>query len=69
MPMTFALIAPFAVAAAAFMLSLGFFLGTCWAAIHSGDDEPPLRDSDIRAGLPLRARDPRIDRFDYVEHG
>jgi hypothetical protein len=69
MPMTFALLALFAIAVAAFMLSLGFFLGTCWAAIHNGDDELPLRDSDIRAGLPLRARDLHIDRFEYVPDG
>jgi hypothetical protein len=65
--MTLALIAPFAIAIAAFMLSLGFFLGTCWAAIHS---ELTLRSvDDDRAGRPLRARDLYIDRFDYVEHG
>jgi predicted membrane metal-binding protein len=67
MPMTFALLAPFAIAVAAFMLSLGFFLGTCWAAIHNGDDEPPLRDSAIRAGRPLS--DMHIDRFEYVPDG
>jgi hypothetical protein len=67
--MTFALLAPFAIAVAAFMLSLGFFLGTCWAAIHS-DDESRVRTLDNdRAGRPLRARDLQIDRFDYVEHG
>jgi hypothetical protein len=49
--MTFALLAPFAIAVAAFMLSLGFFLGTCWAAIHS-DDESRLRSLDNdRSGL------------------
>jgi hypothetical protein len=65
--MTLALIAPFAVAVAAFMLSLGFFLGTCWAAIHS---ELTLRSVDNdRAGRPLRARDLHIDRFEYVPDG
>jgi hypothetical protein len=67
MPMTFALLAPFAIAVAAFMLSLGFFLGTCWAAIHS---ESTLRSVDNdRAGQPLRARDLHIDRFEYVPDG
>jgi hypothetical protein len=66
-PMTFPLLAPFAIAVAAFMLSLGFFLGTCWAAIHS---ESTLRSvDDDRAGQPLRARDLHIDRFEYVPDG
>jgi cytochrome bd-type quinol oxidase subunit 2 len=69
MPLTFALLAPFAIAVAACMLSLGFFLGTCWAAIHTSD-EPAQRGADYaRTDRPLLARDPRIDRFDYVEHG
>jgi hypothetical protein len=65
--MTFALLAPFAIAVAAFMLSLGFFLGTCWAAIHS---ESLSRDIDYdRADRSLRARDLHIDRFEYVPDG
>jgi hypothetical protein len=67
MPKTFALLAPFAIAVAAFILSLGFFLGTSWAAIHS---ESTLRSvDDDRAGQPLRARDLHIDRFEYVPDG
>jgi hypothetical protein len=68
MPMTPAVIVSFAVAVAAFMLSLGFFLGTCWAAIHNGE-EPPLRDTAIRAGRPLKAADLDRDRCRSIEHG
>jgi hypothetical protein len=67
MPMTFALLAPFAIAVAAFMLSLGFFLGTCWAAIHS---ELTLRSVDNdRAGRPLKAADLDRDPCRWIEHG
>jgi hypothetical protein len=67
MPMSPAVIISFAIAVAAFMLSLGFFLGSCWAAIHS---ESTLRGVDNdRAGQPLRARDLHIDRFEYVPNG
>jgi hypothetical protein len=65
-PMSPAVIISFAIAVAAFMLSLGFFLGTCWAAIHS---ELTLRSVDNdRAGRPLRG-DLHIDRFEYVPEG
>jgi hypothetical protein len=67
MPMSPAVIISFAIAVAAFMLSLGFFLGTCWAAIHS---ELTLGSIDNdRAGQPLRAGDLHIDRFEYVPDG
>jgi hypothetical protein len=67
MPMSPAVIISFAIAVAAFMLSLGFFLGTCWAAINS--DLTPRGVDTGRAGRPLRAGDLHIDRFDYVPDG
>jgi hypothetical protein len=51
------------------MLSLGFFLSTCWAAIHS---ELTLRSVDNdRAGRPLKAADldRDRDRCRWIEHG
>jgi hypothetical protein len=67
MTMTPAVIISFAIAVAAFMLSLGFFLGTCWAAIHS---ELTLRSvDDDRAGRPLKAADLDRDRCRWIEHG
>jgi hypothetical protein len=65
--MTFALLAPFAIAVAAFMLSLGFFLGTCWAAIRSESTQRNVDDD--RAAQPLQTRDLHIDRFEYVPDG
>jgi hypothetical protein len=69
MTMTPAVIISFAIAVAAFMLSLGFFLSTCWAAIHS---ELTLRSVDNdRAGRPLKAADldRDRDRCRWIEHG
>jgi hypothetical protein len=67
--MTADLIALFAVAGGAFLLSLGFFLGTAWAAIHTSD-EPAQRGADYdRAGRPLKGADLDRDRCRWIEHG
>jgi hypothetical protein len=67
--MTADLIALFAIAVGAVLLSLGFFLGTCWAAIHTSD-ESTSRDVDYdRAGRPLKAADLDRDRCRWIEHG
>jgi hypothetical protein len=67
--MTPAVIILFAVAVSAFMLSLGFFLGICWAAIHTSD-EPAQRGADYaRDDRPLKAADLDRDRCRWIEHG